>query len=62
MAKYKIIFEGEEEDEVFDSYEEADEYALYLVSCYHTGGEILIIKHGAIFLITWIPKSNISGV
>ena len=37
MAKYKIIFEGEEEDEVFDSYEEADEYALYLVSCYHTG-------------------------
>ena len=24
MAKYKIIFEGEEEDEVFDTYEEAD--------------------------------------
>lgn len=41
MEKYKIIFEGEEEDEVFDSYEEAEEYALYLVSCYHTGEEIL---------------------
>lgn len=31
MAKYKIIFEGDEQDEVFDTYEEADEYALYLV-------------------------------
>ena len=41
MEKYKIIFEGEEEDEVFDSYEDAEEYALYLVSCYHTGGEII---------------------
>ena len=41
MAKYKILFEGEEEDEVFDSYEEADDYALYLKSCYHLGGEIL---------------------
>ncbi len=40
MAKYKIIFEGIEEDEVFDTYEEADEYALYMVSCYHTGAEI----------------------
>ena len=27
MAKYKIIFEGEEEDEVFDTYEEAEEQA-----------------------------------
>ena len=41
MAKYRIEFEGELEDEVFDTYEEADEYALYLASCYHTGGEIL---------------------
>ena len=41
MAKYKILFEGEEEDDVFDTYEEAEEHALYLVSCYHTGGEIL---------------------
>lgn len=41
MAKYKIIFNGEEQDEVFDTYEEADAYALFLASCYHTGGEIL---------------------
>jgi len=41
MAKYKILFDGEEEDEIFDTYKAADEYALYLISCYHTGGEIL---------------------
>lgn len=41
MEKYKIIFEGEEDDEVFDTYEEADNYAQYMVSCYHLGGEIL---------------------
>ena len=45
MAKYKILFEGEEEDEVFDTYEKADEYALYLVSCYHTGGESLAMSN-----------------
>ena len=41
MTKYKIVIDGEEEDEVFNTYEEAEEYALYLESCYHTGGEIL---------------------
>ena len=41
MANYKIVFEGYEQDEVFSTYEEAKNYALYLVSCYHTGGEIL---------------------
>ena len=41
MAKYKIIFNGDEQDEVFDTYEGAREYALYLVSCYHEGGETL---------------------
>lgn len=41
MAKYKIIFNGDEQDEVFDTYEGARECALYLVSCYHEGGETL---------------------
>lgn len=41
MVKYKILFDGDEQDEVFETYDEADEYALYLVSCYHTGAEIL---------------------
>ena len=32
MAKYKIIFEGDEQDEVFDTYEEAEStlYILFL--------------------------------
>ncbi len=45
MANYKIVFEGNEEDEVFSTYEDAEEYALYLVSCYHTGGETLELSN-----------------
>lgn len=41
MANYKVVFEGKEHDEVFATYEEAEEHAQYLGSCYHTGGEIL---------------------
>lgn len=41
MAKYKIIFNDEEQDEVFDTEEEAEEYALYLCSCTRTGAENL---------------------
>lgn len=41
MAKYKVIFDGEEEDEIFNSEEEAEEYALYLFSCTNSGAEIL---------------------
>ena len=41
MSKFKVIFEGEEEDEVFDTEEEAEEYALYCCSCADTGAEIL---------------------
>ena len=41
MEKFKIIFDGEEQDEVFDTEAEAEEHALYLVSCTRTGAEIL---------------------
>ena len=41
MIKYKVIFDGEEEDEIFNSYEEAEEHALYLCSCAREGAEIL---------------------
>ena len=41
MAKYKIIIAGEEEGEIYDTYEDAKSYADYLVSCYHTGGETM---------------------
>lgn len=41
MSKYKILFNGEYEDEIFDTEEEAEEYALYLCSCAKEGAEIL---------------------
>lgn len=41
MAKYKGLFNDELEDEVFDTEEEAEEHALYLVSCTKLGAEIL---------------------
>lgn len=41
MAQYKIIFDGEEQDEIFESEEEAEEYALYLRSCTRQGAEDL---------------------
>ncbi len=41
MEKYKIIMNGEELDEVFDTEEEAEEHALYLCGCAQTGAETL---------------------
>lgn len=41
MSKFKIIFDGEEEDDIFDTEEAAEEYADYLVSCTREGAEIL---------------------
>ena len=41
MVKYKIILDDEEQDDVFDSYDEAEQYALYLRSGSRLGAEIL---------------------
>ena len=41
MPRYKIIFEGEEQGEIFDSESTAEDYALYLCSCSCAGAEIL---------------------
>lgn len=41
MSKFKIIFDGEEEDDIFDTEEAAEEYALYLCSCSRDGAETL---------------------
>ena len=41
MSKYKVIFNDEEMDAVFDTEEEAEEYALYLCSYAREGAEIL---------------------
>ena len=40
MAKFRIIFDGELQDDAFDSEEAAEEYALYLCSCSKEGAEI----------------------
>ena len=45
MAKYKVKFNGEFEDEVFDTEREADDYARYLVSCAAEGAEILHLSN-----------------
>lgn len=39
MKKYRIYINGELQDEVFDSYDAAEKYALYLVGCLGTGAE-----------------------
>ena len=41
MVKYGIILDGEDQDVVFDTYEKAEEHALYLCSCTREGAEIL---------------------
>ena len=45
MSKYKIIYDGEEEDEVFDTIEDAEDYAGYLRSCERTGAETLHLSN-----------------
>ncbi len=41
MIKYKVVVEGEEQDEIFDTEDEAEEYARYCCSCVDLGAEIL---------------------
>ncbi len=41
MANYKVIFDGEEQDALFETENDAEEYALYLCSCADLGSEIL---------------------
>lgn len=41
MSKYKVIIDGEKQDEVFDTEAAAEEYAMYLCSCSRTGAETL---------------------
>lgn len=41
MSKWKIMFNGSYEDEIYDTEEEAEEEARYMVSCAKQGAEIL---------------------
>lgn len=50
MPKYKILLlypggGSDEQDEVFDTEEDAVDYALYLVSCGRQGAEILNLSN-----------------
>ena len=45
MKEYKVIFDGEEQDEVFDTYEDAEYYVRELIAAYHEGGEILELSN-----------------
>ena len=50
MSKFKIIMvypdgDSEEQDDVFDTEEEANEYGLYLVGCTREGAEILNLSN-----------------
>lgn len=41
MPKYKVSLDGDFSDEIFDTEEDAEEFALYLSSCAKLGAEIL---------------------
>lgn len=47
MTKFKICWleDGEEEDEVFDTYEAADEMGMYYQSCAKVGAETLNLSN-----------------
>ncbi len=45
MSKYKVIFNDDEQDEVFDSYEEAEDFAMELLTYWHAGGEVLELSN-----------------
>lgn len=50
MSKYKIVMKysdgtNEEDDDIFDSEEEAEKYANYLVGCSRDGAETLNLSN-----------------
>lgn len=45
MSKYKVVYAGEEQDEIFDTEDEAEKYAWYLQSCEETGAEMFHLSN-----------------
>ena len=41
MTKFKVIYDGEEQEEIFTSYEDAEKYGVYLRGCERQGAEIM---------------------
>lgn len=63
MPKYKIVMQypdgtNEEQDEIFDTEEDAEEYALYLVSCSVEGSEILNLSNPGDYPLGNYEESN----
>lgn len=45
MSVFKVIFDGEMEEEIFHTAEEAEEHASYLCSCCAEGAETLHLSN-----------------
>lgn len=45
MAAFKIIFNGDEQDEEFSTYEDAEDFAHDLVGAYHEGCETMELSN-----------------
>lgn len=50
MSKYKVLIQysngaSEEDDSIFNTVEEAEDYGNYLISCYYEGAEILNLSN-----------------
>ena len=50
MAKFKVVMNysdgtSEEDDEIFETEEEAEEHGLYMCSCYNVGSETLHLSN-----------------
>lgn len=45
MSKFKVLFNGDFEDEIFDTEEAAQEHASYLAGCARLGAEILHVSN-----------------
>ncbi len=45
MSKFRVVFEGEPQDELYDTYEEAEEAGLYMCGCADLGAETLHLSN-----------------
>ena len=53
MKKFKVVFDGYEEPELYDTFDEADDAALVILDNYNTGNENLCLENRGDF-----PEEN----
>ena len=58
MGKYQVLIDCELKNEVFDSYEEAEEYALYLRRIEREKAEALYLQNPEKYPIEYFSESN----